>query len=938
MPIHCFPACTKSVSRTTVGHSIRAACAALAAFCFLAVRAWPSDTTQCTVPAGALASPTNQGPNAGFYSNFVANGNLATYGIPIGASNGQNLAGDLNSTFSPIYYSLANLQAWMANSPGTHCPVELVIAGIFPDVRYFSVSDNDMHYTATQHLADADMDPAIVGSSQNPFVPGVPNSRTQPYIVPVSLGYVPTVPSGTAGCAINAYEGENLLDATQRHLSNDWNTNVQGPTVAGGQLTAHVVDLPGHSAPTASDPNGQNMAGSVVIRSYLPPYSCQGNLGSSLSCAPETGAVPRPFFFIRDAQSGCPYMPGYLKAPTWTPAAGATQQPMVYAPAPGAPYPNCAQNPPPVGCDAVASIVDLSGNPSLPAPNWLDTIQKQQHTNDANLTAQSCYANGDPAQNSPPSIGPSLYNRVPWTRGPQWNGTPGPDDSYIGGAISKSDMAGMIQGSPAPSCAQTGNGCVMRFRFQLPAMPCTPVGSATCDSLTGNEQLRYLSLTFWQQQHCASQSEPRLAGPESIDANNATCAVSLVSMADTAFTTTNGYVTLIVNAGPSGLPGWLAELPNGTGVKQGMSPGANGIFEYAAWTTPAGYNVLDLEQFNGSNGTAVFDPADYPLLLTVRNTLPNMSSSNPFKCSGAAVPFATAVYTNVDGNGATLMGPYVPLVDYVDPNSLPQTPPPLTTLPLPSATYCGVLPANALPGQNAPSPNQPLDWPTQSWPTSPGPTWPPLNCSPGSAGSPTIDFVATQFPTPVDTSSVAQNCGATPNNCSQIVVQSPQTTELAAGTPWQPPLPVTIVGSGFGFLPNLPQAMASCASPAQCPNLLEISNDDASGAHLSTWDTSNGATCQVYIANWTDTSISLVANLQVGLQDDYELAYQSGVYLTPLSDISPASFPAVPPVSAIGCPVAYKDHLYFTVTNPQSGATVKQPFQATVLSKNTPPK
>jgi hypothetical protein len=124
--------------------------------------------------------------------------------------------------------------------------------------------------------------------------------------------------------------------------------------------------------------------------------------------------------------------------------------------------------------------------------------------------------------------------------------------------------------------------------------------------------------------------------------------------------------------------------------------------------------------------------------------------------------------------------------------------------------------------------------------------------------------------------------------------------------------------------------MASCASPAQCPNLLEISNDDASGAHLSTWDTSNGATCQVYIANWTDTSISLVANLQVGLQDDYELAYQSGVYLTPLSDISPASFPAVPPVSAIGCPVAYKDHLYFTVTNPQSGATVKQPFQATV--------
>jgi len=526
---------------------------------------------------------------------------------------------------------------------------------------------------------------------------------------------------------------------------------------------------------------------------------------------------------------------------------------------------------------------------------------------------------------------------VPWTRGPQWNGTPGPDDTYIGGAISKADMAGMTQGSQAPSCVQTGKGCVMRFRFQLPEMPCTPVGFATCNSLTGNEQLRYLSLTFWQQQHCSNQNASQ-AVPDGKNNSSGTCAASLVSLADSAFTTANGYVSLIVNVGPSGLPGWLTELPDGTGVKQGVSPGANGNFYYSAWTTPGGYNVLDLTQFNGGNQTGVFDPADYPLLITIRNTLLNLALAKPFNCSGAAVPFSTAVYTNVDHAGATLMGPYVPLVDYVDPNSLPQNPPSLTTLPLPSAAYCGVLPASAFPGQNAPTPSQPLDWPTQAWPSSPGPSAPPLNCTAGKAGSPTIDFVATQFPTPVDTASAAQNCGTTPNNCSQIVVQSPQTTETAAGTTWQPPLPVTIVGSGFGFLPNLPQTMASCASPSACPNLLEISDDNASGAHLSAWDTSNGASCQVYVANWTDTSISLAANLQIHLQDEYEQDYQPGVYLSPLSDIGPLSFQAVPPTSATACPVAYKDNLYFKVTNPQSGATVIEPFQAAVLSKETPLK
>jgi hypothetical protein len=53
-----------------------------------------------------------------------------------------------------------------------------------------------------------------------------------------------------------------------------------------------------------------------------------------------------------------------------------------------------------------------------------------------------------------------------------------------------------------------------------------------------------------------------------------------------------------------------------------------------------------------------------PLLLTIRNTLPNTST---FPCSGQAVPYSTAEYTDAGG----LMGPYVPQVDYVDARATP---------------------------------------------------------------------------------------------------------------------------------------------------------------------------------------------------------------------------------------------------------------------------
>src|SRR5580700_5298690 len=199
----------------------RAACAVLVAFGFLAVPAWPQDTLTCGGYTGNTAG--------NFYSNFF-NNPTTSYQIAIPPTNAAVAAGDLNSTYFPIYYSIANANA-------ANCKFELVVVGDFPDTRYFSITLNDMHYTATQHLADADIDPVGTTSQPgaNPFVPGPPGAHgssppyngSQAYLVPISLGNLPsTVNADRYFCAINNFEGDNLLDATQRHLSIDWNTNV----------------------------------------------------------------------------------------------------------------------------------------------------------------------------------------------------------------------------------------------------------------------------------------------------------------------------------------------------------------------------------------------------------------------------------------------------------------------------------------------------------------------------------------------------------------------------------------------------------------------------------------------------------------------------------------------------------------------------------------
>ncbi len=101
-----------------------------------------------------------------------------------------------------------------------------------------------------------------------------------------------------------------------------------------------------------------------------------------------------------------------------------------------------------------------------------------------------------------------------------------------------------------------------------------------------------------------------------------------------------------------------------------------------------------------------------------------------------------------------------------------------------------------------------------------------------------------------------------------------------------------------------------------------ITNDGGSGTH-GIWRTTDGSgglgNCQVYISDWTDTSITL----QVGLPTTIMNSNQSET-LSPLTDMSPLPFFQQTPVST--CPVAWVDaqHLdsiTLTITNPQSGQT-----------------
>jgi hypothetical protein len=872
-------------------------CALSVASCFLA-SAWPQTARSCP---GVDNHPLQQG----FLENF---GNT-NYEIDLHPYAGYN--SDLNAAYFDLYYSITNANAF-ANSG---CPMEIVMVANFPDARYFSLTNNDMHWGVAQHITDADIVP--VGGAPNPYTKGQPFTGSAQYLIPVGLGYIPD-PAGSGynpACGISP-ETQNLVDATQRHLSMDWNANITGDAPA----VAHVIDTPDHMphaynyGSTTVDA-GPNTAGNLMLRSYLEPaWACSGSVGnvtctpppcaatngdcySGASFASEFTTIPTQYFIVRDANTGCAYKRSYVE-----------QNLLHEVSVPTSP--------------SAATAIVSRGDPSTPTTtNWLDLLQISEHGTNAKLTPELCYADGDP------KVAAHFGNKVAWNRAPEYIPMAGPDIEYLAGSISGPDVLGLYTGANT-ACPQTGNGCLIRMQFRLPNMPDTPCsadasGGYNC-RLSGREDLRYMSLTLADYPGNCTQ------GAQS-------CWTMFASMADPAFkvnvdpATHNKYVTLLVNiAVQKKLPVWLQQTAtNGRtfGIQPIQPPAASGTGTqktFSAWTVGGKngnyYTVLDLTQlpaFTGP-GTGVCTTISgkmtcWPLRMYVRNTVPDKA----FRCAVNAVPFSMAEYTDADGNGAGLMGPYAPLVDFVDPNTLSQDGPGIPSLP--SASFCGVLPTgSAL--SNTPSLRHETSVGVQFWPPKQGthnPADPPyLVCGTVASSAPQIDFVATPFANPASAYFSSGTCSVPDSSCSQIIAQAPQFTELGAGSPWQPTLPLTIAGTGFGYLPNqnLPAAVVGS-------RYLKVQNDNASHLGAGPWDTSTNHNCQLYIENWTDTSISVAVSLA------NPAAYP------PFSDYTYQTFASAP-----ACPVNPGDGLSFTVKNPQSsghpsttkpitvGASTTQPF------------
>jgi len=201
----------------------------------------------------------------------------------------------------------------------------------------------------------------------------------------------------------------------------------------------------------------------------------------------------------------------------------------------------------------VLTEVDATGGP------WLSPEQSYGHnTYEATYLSKLC--NADPA---PP-------NELRWSRPPEYIPVTNPNAAYI--------TATVASGLPAHLAAESE---VMRIRLRIPTTPPTPCTDGC--SRSGNEQMRYMSLSF--------------IGPDGS---------TMASLADTAFTKdSNGFATLIVGTGAS-IPKWI--------------------------TPENGYTYLDLTALSGYQQLTLLD---------LRNIIPGSG----FNCAGQFVPYRTAIDT-----------------------------------------------------------------------------------------------------------------------------------------------------------------------------------------------------------------------------------------------------------------------------------------------------
>jgi hypothetical protein len=208
------------------------------------------------------------------------------------------------------------------------------------------------------------------------------------------------------------------------------------------------------------------------------------------------------------------------------------------------------------------NVLQVVANSAATGNAWLDSTQADLHrVYEKQLLPRLCYATDT--------------RQVPaWNRGTE----------YVPGTLADGTYMSATFPPGVPQNLAT-EGRVMRIRFRIPTTPPTPCTNGC--SRSGNEELRYLSLSFEE-------------------ANQTT----LASVADNAFIEDpNGYVTLIVGTGTS-IPSWI--------------------------TSANGYTFLNLSTLSGYQNLSS---------LNLRNILP----ASTFNCSGAAVPYRTNEYTSAGG-------------------------------------------------------------------------------------------------------------------------------------------------------------------------------------------------------------------------------------------------------------------------------------------------
>jgi hypothetical protein len=209
----------------------------------------------------------------------------------------------------------------------------------------------------------------------------------------------------------------------------------------------------------------------------------------------------------------------------------------------------------------VLSTLQILASSNAGGQAWLDQSQTQaHHAYETDYLPKLCNAPPDPS------------NSLRWSREPQYIPVTNPDAAYI--------VAPVPRNLPTTLAAAAE---VMRIRVRVPSTPPTPCTNGC--SRSGNEQMRYMSLSF-------------------VDTGGST----LASVADTAFTKDpSGYATLIVGTGAA-IPKWITA--------------ANG-YTFLDLTTLAGYQQLSL--------------------LALRHIIP----SGVFQCAAQYVAYRTSVDTPI---------------------------------------------------------------------------------------------------------------------------------------------------------------------------------------------------------------------------------------------------------------------------------------------------